>query len=83
MLAAKALLEGDVPLGYAVMSLGAVQLDELFSAYAGSGGILLLDPYWDCVYRSANAGGEDLAPLRAGKRRIRFHAALQAAGTRG
>lgn len=63
MLAAKALLDGDVPLGYAVMSLGAVQLDELFSAYAGSGGILLLDPYWDCVYRSANAGGEDLAPL--------------------
>lgn len=62
MLAAKALLDGDVPLGYAVMSLGAVQLDELFSAYAGSGGILLLDPYWDCVYRSANAGGEDLAP---------------------
>ena len=29
MLAAKALLDGDVPLGYAVMSLGAVQLDLL------------------------------------------------------
>lgn len=61
MLAARA-VGGAEPLGYAVMSLGPAQLDELFSAYAGSGGILLLDPYWDCVYRSRDAGDEELAP---------------------
>lgn len=54
---------GGVHVGYAVMSLNTAQLDQLFSVYAGSGGILLLDPFWDCVYRSQNAGSEDLAPL--------------------
>ena len=62
MLAARAVTEGAGPVGYAVMSLSPAQLEELFSAYVGMGGILLLDPYWDCVYRSANAGDEALAP---------------------
>ena len=62
MLAARAVTEGAGPVGYAVMSLSPAQLKELFSAYVGMGGILLLDPYWDCVYRSANAGDEALAP---------------------
>lgn len=57
-----AVTEGAGPVGYAVMSLSPAQLKELFSAYVGMGGILLLDPYWDCVYRSANAGDEALAP---------------------
>lgn len=62
MLAARAVTEGAGPVGYAVMSLSPSQLDALFSAYVGTGGILLLDPYWDCVYSSANAGDETLAP---------------------
>lgn len=66
MLAARAVTEGAGPVGYAVMSLSPAQLKELFSAYVGMGGILLLDPYWDCVYRSANAGDEALAPKLRG-----------------
>lgn len=62
MLAACAVTEGAEPVGYAVMSLSPAQLEALFSAYVGTGGILLLDPYWDCVYRSANSGDETLAP---------------------
>ena len=62
MFAARAVTEGAGPVGYAVMSLSPSQLDALFSAYVGTGGILLLDPYWDCVYSSANAGDETLAP---------------------
>ncbi len=61
--AARALFSGGAPIGYALMSLGSAQLDELFSAYLGTGGILLLDPFWDFVYRSQNAGDEGLAPL--------------------
>ena len=61
--AAKAVSDSSGPIGYAVMSLNRAQLDELFSAYVGTGGLLLLDPYWDCVYSSQNADGETLAPL--------------------
>ena len=61
--AAKAVSDSSGPIGYAVMSLNRDQLDELFSAYVGTGGLLLLDPYWDCVYSSQNADGETLAPL--------------------
>ena len=61
--AAKAVSDSSGPIGYAVMSLNRDQLDELFSAYVGAGGLLLLDPYWDCVYSSQNADGETLAPL--------------------
>lgn len=61
--AAKAVSDSLGPIGYAVMSLNRAQLDELFSAYVGTGGLLLLDPYWDCVYSSQNADGETLAPL--------------------
>ncbi len=62
MLAARALRTGDEPIGYAVMSLSPAQLETLFSAYAGTGGILLLDPYWESVYSSEGAGDEGLAP---------------------
>lgn len=62
MLAARALRAGDEPIGYAVMSLSPAQLETLFSAYAGTGGILLLDPYWESVYSSEGAGDEGLAP---------------------
>lgn len=62
MLAARALCTGDEPIGYAVMSLSPAQLETLFSAYAGTGGILLLDPYWESVYSSEGAGDEGLAP---------------------
>lgn len=62
MLAARALRAGDEPIGYAVMSLSSAQLETLFSAYAGTGGILLLDPYWESVYSSEGAGDEGLAP---------------------
>lgn len=62
MLAARALRTGDEPIGYAVMSLSPAQLETLFSAYAGTGGILLLDPYWESVYSSEGAGYEGLAP---------------------
>lgn len=62
MLAAHALRTGDEPIGYAVMSLSPAQLETLFSAYAGTGGILLLDPYWESVYSSEGAGDEGLAP---------------------
>lgn len=62
-LAAKAVPgTGDI-LGYTVMYLGPAQLDELFSGYVGTGGILLLDPYWDCVYSSQNTDGAALAPV--------------------
>ena len=61
--AAKAVSDSSGPIGYAAMSLNRAQLDELFSAYVGTGGLLLLDPYWDCVYSSQNADGETLAPL--------------------
>lgn len=61
--AAKAVSDSSGPIGYAVMSLNRDQLDELFSAYVGTGGLLLLDPYWDCVYSSQNADGKTLAPL--------------------
>lgn len=62
MLAARALRTGDEPIGYAVMSLSPAQLETLFSAYAGTGGILLLDPYWESVYSSEGAGDGGLAP---------------------
>ena len=62
MLAARALRTADEPIGYAVMSLSPAQLETLFSAYAGTGGILLLDPYWESVYSSEGAGDEGLAP---------------------
>lgn len=62
MLAARALRTGDEPIGYVVMSLSPAQLETLFSAYAGTGGILLLDPYWESVYSSEGAGDEGLAP---------------------
>lgn len=62
MLAARALRAGDEPIGYAVMSLSPAQLETLFSAYAGTGRILLLDPYWESVYSSEGAGDEGLAP---------------------
>ena len=63
LLAGMAISGGGEPTGYAVMSLGRGQLDELFSGYEGSGGLLLLDPYWDCVYSSQNTDGEALAAL--------------------
>lgn len=62
MLAARALRTGDEPIGYVVMSLSPAQLETLFSAYAGTGRILLLDPYWESVYSSEGAGDEGLAP---------------------
>ncbi len=63
LLGARALEGSSGPLGYAVMSLSSEQLEELFSNYVGTGGLLLLDPYWDCVYRTRNSGDEGLVPL--------------------
>lgn len=61
-LAARAVWYGGVPIGYAVMSLDTGQLSELFSVYEDAGGLILLDPYWDEVYQSLNAGSASLAP---------------------